>query len=244
MAGYRYSSFIVLFLLFIASVSSSCGLIPLKRYHKVSTSDTPTKIAEQYQVSLADLLKANRIKNKDARLKPNTKVYLPYDLKKYYLTNSRYYEKQKALDLVAGPETDNRGTGKFYWPVNGYISSRFGKRGSKYHSGIDIVAKKGTPVRAASSGVVVYSDDRIKGYGNMIVIKHKDGFHTVYAHNDKNIVDVADKVKRGEKIASVGETGKVTGPHLHFEVRKNKKSHNPMKYLDKNLKLRKKANLL
>jgi murein DD-endopeptidase MepM/ murein hydrolase activator NlpD len=81
-----------------------------------------------------------------------------------------------------------------------------------------MAAPIGTPIYAVLDGVVVYSDARIKGYGNLIVIRSPDLLH-VYGHNNKNYVRVGDKVKRGQRIGEVGETGRVTGPHLHFETR-------------------------
>jgi murein DD-endopeptidase MepM/ murein hydrolase activator NlpD len=117
------------------------------------------------------------------------------------------------------------------WPVRGEVAARFGTRGGVQHDGIDIVAPEGTPVVAAESGRVVYSGDGIKGYGNMILVKHDGGLITVYAHNAAN--DVADgaAVARGQKIASVGRTGTATAPHLHFEVRRGETPEDPFRYL-------------
>ena len=117
------------------------------------------------------------------------------------------------------------------WPVRGEVAARFGTRGGVQHDGIDIVAPEGTPVVAAESGRVVYSGDGIKGYGNMILVKHDGGLITVYAHNAAN--DVADgaAVARGQKIATVGRTGTATAPHLHFEIRRGETPEDPFRYL-------------
>ncbi len=99
------------------------------------------------------------------------------------------------------------------------------------HEGVDISAPKGTGVLAADDGKVVYSDNSIRGYGNMIIIKHAGKLTTVYAHNRVNLVDTGDFVKKGQKIAEVGATGRASGPHLHFEVRIGEKPVDPEFYL-------------
>ncbi|MDI6782867.1 MAG: M23 family metallopeptidase, partial [bacterium] len=108
----------------------------------------------------------------------------------------------------------------FIWPVEGEVLSFFGERSGWIHQGVDIAAKKSTKIHAAMSGKVIYSDNKISGYGNMIIIEHKKGYSTVYAHNAKNLVKKGKRVNRGQVIALVGMTGNATGPHLHFEIRK------------------------
>jgi len=117
------------------------------------------------------------------------------------------------------------------WPVKGKITSRFGLRKGRQHDGIDIAAKKGTKIVAAGSGKVIFSGKGPTGYGNMIIIKHSSNYVTVYAHNSKNRVRVGKRVKKGETIGYVGSTGRSTGPHLHFEIRKKLVPQNPLKYL-------------
>lgn len=122
----------------------------------------------------------------------------------------------------------------FLWPVNGgKISSYYGWRSAaRFHDGLDISAPTGTSIYASKSGTVIYSDNRIRGYGNMIVLKHDDGYSTVYAHNKNNLVNKGQSVRRGEIIAYLGSTGYSTGPHLHFEIRKGKYSKDPLIYLN------------
>lgn len=120
--------------------------------------------------------------------------------------------------------------GFFVWPASGDVSSRFGPRGNSSHDGIDIRAFEGSPVRAAADGVVVYSD-RLRGYGNVVILQHRSGLSTVYAHNQANLARVGARVRRGDVIASVGQTGKTTGPNLHFEVRRNNVARDPLRYL-------------
>ncbi|MEW6007596.1 MAG: M23 family metallopeptidase [bacterium] len=118
----------------------------------------------------------------------------------------------------------------FIWPIKGEISSGFGKRGGGFHQGIDIKAEEGSLIKAAADGIVSYADFR-PTYGNVIIILHKDGFATVYAHNKKNLVSVSQRVKQGDVIALVGKTGNATGFHLHFEIRNKGKAENPLIYL-------------
>ncbi len=120
------------------------------------------------------------------------------------------------------------------WPIKGYVTREFhvagGEAQEMYHPGMDIAAKRNTPVRASADGVVTTSgwDDT---YGYLVVIDHGFGISTVYGHNSRNLVHVGDRVSRGQTIAFLGSTGKSTAPHLHFEVRKNAVPENPRKYL-------------
>lgn len=99
------------------------------------------------------------------------------------------------------------------------------------HDGIDIGAKTGTAVHAAASGEVVYSDHRLSGYGRMIIIRHSPDLFTAYAHNQRNLVRKGNRVKAGEVIARVGSSGRASGPHLHFEVRRGETPVDPLAYL-------------
>lgn len=125
------------------------------------------------------------------------------------------------------------GKGEYAWPVPKVrkISSGFGDRWGRKHEGIDIPAPVGTPVVAVKDGVVQYSDDKISGYGNMIVIEHPGKVFSVYAHLDSLGVDKGDRVRRGQVIAKSGNTGRSTGPHLHFEIRIKDKARDPAQYL-------------
>lgn len=121
---------------------------------------------------------------------------------------------------------------KFLWPVEGKILSSYGaKDGGLHNDGINIQVNRGDPVKAAESGVVVYAGDGIKGYGNLILIRHAGGWVTAYAHNDKILVKRGDTVKRGDVISWAGITGGVSEPQLHFEIRKGTQAVDPMGYL-------------
>jgi murein DD-endopeptidase MepM/ murein hydrolase activator NlpD len=100
----------------------------------------------------------------------------------------------------------------------------------EFHEGLDFAGKQGTPVVAVAAGIVTWSAIRY-GYGNMIEISHGNGYVTRYAHNNKNLVSVGEKVDRGEVIATMGNTGRSTGTHVHFEVIYNGRHVDPRKYL-------------
>lgn len=121
-------------------------------------------------------------------------------------------------------------SGYFTTPTRGSISSRFGQRWGRMHKGVDIAAKIGTPIKAADGGTVTYSDNR-GNYGKLVEINHGNGYVTRYGHCSKLYVNRGEKVYKGQIIALVGNTGRTTGPHLHFEVIKNGIHQNPSNYL-------------
>ncbi|MBI5067210.1 MAG: peptidoglycan DD-metalloendopeptidase family protein [Deltaproteobacteria bacterium] len=116
------------------------------------------------------------------------------------------------------------------WPVKGLLYSRFGMRQGQRHDGIDLAAPEGSPVTAAADGAVVYAGQQA-GYGHVVILRHARGLLTVYAHNARLLVAEGDKVRAGDPIARVGQSGKTTGPHLHFEVREGAKPRDPLVYL-------------
>jgi murein DD-endopeptidase MepM/ murein hydrolase activator NlpD len=129
-----------------------------------------------------------------------------------------------------------RGTGRFIFPANAPISSGFGNRVhpilgySRFHAGVDFSASYGSTVRAADSGRVIFSG-WYGGYGQTVVIDHGNGLSTLYAHASRLFVREGQTVEQGQPVAAVGSTGLSTGPHLHFEVRRNGNPVNPMGYL-------------
>jgi len=136
--------------------------------------------------------------------------------------------KQKLPKIVA------RSSSKFSWPVRGNILSGFGtKPNGLVNDGINISAARGTAVRAAENGVVAYAGNEVKGMGNLIIIQHSGGWMTVYAHLDSMALRRGARVSVGQKIGTVGATGKVDRPQLHFEIRKGTKAYNPSQYLKK-----------
>ena len=120
--------------------------------------------------------------------------------------------------------------------ANGFISSYFGERADPFdgletfHKGVDFAGTPGSPVVAVAAGVVTWAGERT-GYGKLIEINHGDGFTTRYAHNERTLVTVGQTVKRGERIALMGSTGRSTGPHVHFEVLRNGRQVNPLSFV-------------
>ncbi len=120
----------------------------------------------------------------------------------------------------------------FIWPVQGTVLLKYGAgAGGLYNDGVNIRAERGAPILAADNGVVTYVGNELRGFGNLILIKHADDYVTAYAHTENPMVARGDVVERGQKISSVGSTGAVTQPQLHFEIRRGRKSADPMKYL-------------
>lgn len=207
-------TFSLLFLLFASCTSMKSG-----QYVYVETPAQVTKVARTYGVTVKDL----KVANPDKSFQGKEWIFVPSKVGIAYLLNDTYVIE----------DYSSLGKGRFLWPVPQFykVSSHYGQRGRRHHDGIDIPAPKGTPIVAVDKGVVVYSDNGIRGYGNMIVIAHSEDIFTVYAHNQKNKVDKGDKVKRGQQIGLVGSTGRSTGPHLHFEIRVKNKARNPAQFL-------------
>jgi murein DD-endopeptidase MepM/ murein hydrolase activator NlpD len=125
-----------------------------------------------------------------------------------------------------------RSSGTFSWPVRGRILAGFGAGPDGTHNdGINIAAPRGSPVQAVDGGVVAYAGNELRGYGNLILIKHPDGWISAYAHCDLILVKRGQKVARGQVIARVGSTGNVNAPQLHFELRRGDKPVDPRAYL-------------
>lgn len=120
------------------------------------------------------------------------------------------------------------GGGAFIWPARGQVILEFGPKAKGLHNdGINIEAALGTPVYASAGGIVAYAGNELRGFGNLLLIKHPDGWVTAYAHNDRLLVKRGDTVKQGQVIARVGSTGNVTKPQLHFELRKGRQAIDP-----------------
>ncbi|MBN9291326.1 MAG: M23 family metallopeptidase, partial [Hyphomicrobium denitrificans] len=123
---------------------------------------------------------------------------------------------------------------KLRWPTTGRVIAGFGGRPDGTHNdGINLAVPLGTEVHAAESGVVAYSGNELKGYGNLVLLRHDNGWVTAYAHNDELLVKRGDKVKRGQVISKAGKTGSVDQPQVHFELRQGSRPVDPTPYLEK-----------
>lgn len=128
----------------------------------------------------------------------------------------------------------SRAASRFAWPVHGRVISRYGpKPGGLYNDGINIAAGLGERVRAAENGIVAYVGNELKGFGNLLLIRHADGWMSAYAHMSEILVEAGDPVRRGQVIARVGRSGGVGSAQLHFELRRGKSAVNPLKYMSR-----------
>lgn len=194
-------------------------------YHTVQRHQTLWRICKTYNVNMDEVARINGIKDKST-IEVGQRIFIPGATK--VLKVDIYVEDVTARKRSTAVRYER---GRFIWPVEGTVTARFGTNEKRQHDGIDISAPVGTPIRAAGSGRVVYSDNKMRGYGNLIIIEHKNKFFTIYAHNEKNMVTEEVVVKQGDIIARVGKTGNATGPHLHFEIRKGSKPLDPVLFL-------------
>ena len=224
------------------------------RYHLVARGDTLKDVAKDYDVSMQELASANKISRPD-KIRVGQKLYMPgaskntkaqTDVASVKTVNKksaksnidkssskkRNLARKKSQESEEGTAYRLAGAPKFSWPVRGKIVNGFGaKNGGLYNDGINIAAPEGAPVRASAGGEVVYVGDELEAYGNLIIIKHENGWLTAYAHNKDVAVRRGQKIKAGEQIATVGRSGKVASPQLHFAVRKGREAVNPGNYL-------------
>lgn len=137
-----------------------------------------------------------------------------------------------ATGKVTMPPVPARAAGRFLWPAEGRVLSRFGpKPGGLHNDGLNIAVPRGAPVRAAQNGVVVYTGNEPRGFGNLVLLKHDGGWITAYAHNEAVLVARGAVVARGQIIAQAGSTGSVSEPQVHFEIRKDGRPVDPMRLL-------------
>jgi len=130
------------------------------------------------------------------------------------------------------PTPEPRTSSKFRWPVKGKVISKFGRKSNgARNDGINISVPPGTTVRAAENGVVAYAGSELKGYGNLVLVRHSDNWVTAYAHNSDLLVQRGDRVKRGDVIARAGRTGSVSSPQVHFEIRRGAKAVDPISHM-------------
>lgn len=204
------------------SVGDELIILPVSGvYHTVVKGDTLESIAKKYKVEVSAI----------------TSYEGNYMVEPYTITIGRKlivpggYRPYQTRHVVAWtgtvPSTAKKGTGAFGWPVSGYITQRY----SEAHPAADIGVVIGTPVKAADAGYVALVGRSDKGYGLHVLIDHGNGFQTLYAHLSVIYVEVGQSVTKGQAIGASGNTGKSTGPHLHFEIKLNGVRRNPFIYL-------------
>ena len=225
--------------------------------HTVRRGETLSEIAERYKTSPSNLARRNRLRNPD-RLEIGQELRLPPRSSRSRRASeeksarrSRTSERRESRkspiekrslarvspddvpgDISPFPRDRESRDGDVFsrWPIAGRLTSRYGPRGGSFHDGIDIAAPKGTAISAVADGEVIFSN-ALHGYGNIVILRHRNGLVTVYAHNHRNLVTEGEWVRRGQVVAEVGQTGRASGPHLHFEVRKDNQARNPLRHL-------------
>jgi len=196
-------------------------------YHHVRRGENLYRISKAYGVPVKRLAAVNHLAD-PTRLEVGQRLLIPDAQRELPVTLITPQAADAGRPL---PPSDVHGSLVFIWPVTGgTVTSAFGQRGRSFHDGIDISAPAGAPVYAAHDGEVIYSDT-LRGYGNVIIVRHDQNFATVYAHNRRNRVHEGQQVRRGEVIGEVGDSGRTTGANLHFEVRHDNIAQNPLYFL-------------
>ena len=196
--------------------------IPTRKglFYKVKKGDSLFRIAKEYKTNIRHIWKINNLAS--SRLRIGQTLFLP--------------------DVKPKPRLRYRYIRRFIWPIKGKITSGYGWRKhplykkKHFHEGIDIGAKKGTNIRAVAKGVVIHAN-KSGGYGKLIILRHKDGYISAYAHCLKIFARKGQLIRKGQVIASVGSSGTSTGSHLHFEIKHRKKRINPIVALRKKVRV-------
>jgi murein DD-endopeptidase MepM/ murein hydrolase activator NlpD len=214
---------------------------PSSRVHVVRAGDTLYSISRSTGVSVNLLAQSNNLRPPYS-LGVGQTLIVPGDGGAVQTTNAPIQREASAprdvenlarsVSYTAPAATTSDPARLFEWPVKGAIIGKYGDgvKGRR-NDGMNIAAPVGTPVRAAAAGEVVYRGSELDGYGNLLLIKHDDGFVTAYAHNDVMLVKKGQRVNQGQVIAKVGQTGAASEPQLHFEIRQNLKSVDPLGFL-------------
>ena len=188
-------------------------------HHTVRSGETLAAIGRLYGVDWQTLAKANQLVDPH-RIEVGQAIWIP----------SHPRAERNGVPSLAVPSRfvpDNR----LQWPTDGVLSSGFGERAGRFHGGIDISGAQGTPIVAADDGVVMFSGRGPDGYGHTVMLDHGKGLITLYAHNDRNVVRQGERVRRGQTVALMGDTGRATGTHVHFEVHQHGQLVDPLRWL-------------
>lgn len=237
-----------------ATVASASGV------HVVNPGETLHSIARKTGVAPAKLAKANNLsvtaqlktgmkinvpgmktaaaaplpqqKTAAAPAKPATAPVVVAEVPAVKKESANLASETKDIEKDAKPEATG-GLPSFRWPVRGRVIAAYGaKTSGKQNDGINVAVPEGTPVKAAEDGVVTYSGNELKGYGNLVLVRHSNGYVTAYAHASELMVKRGETIKRGQIIAKAGQTGEVASPQLHFEIRQGSSPVDPSKFLN------------
>ncbi|MCP4035475.1 MAG: peptidoglycan DD-metalloendopeptidase family protein [bacterium] len=200
-------------------------------YYAVEPGDNLYRIGKRFGVPTEVLERANRIRDV-TQLRVGQRLYIP---RRYSGGSGRVQARAPKADPRLARRVRDEARRKarvdFAWPMKRTrLTSRFGRRNGHPHEGIDLAAKPGTAIRAAESGKVIHAG-RLGAYGRVVILKHAGDYRSVYAHARRLHVRKGQFVERAQEIAEVGMTGRTTGPHLHFEIRRKDVPKDPLLYL-------------
>jgi murein DD-endopeptidase MepM/ murein hydrolase activator NlpD len=230
------------------------------RVHVVNAGDTLYSLGRRYGMSHSDIARANGI-NDNASLNVGQRMNIPGQgavastpsaapgPAPAQFSPAPPVHRQASIEPAAAPEPAQKvaavtpvpqveeqrslgGSPQFRWPVRGRVISAYGAKSNGQHNdGINLAVPEGTEVKAAEDGVVAYAGNELKGYGNLVLLRHADGWMTAYAHNSQLLVKRGETIKRGQNVARAGQTGGVSSPQVHFEIRKGSTPVDPTQYL-------------
>lgn len=230
-------------------------MLPRARYHTVAAEETIYGIAQRYDIDMGELVRINGIPppykiSRGQRLRLPDRPHAPRQVATVAPVPAALPPRAGSPPPAVVPappppraapvaRPPRRAGQRFLWPIRGRVILGFGRRGGGLHNdGINIAAREGSAIRAAENGVVAYAGNQLQGFGNLILLKHADGWMTAYAHNSVLLVRRGQIVHRGQIIARAGSTGNVTRPQLHFELRKGDQAVDPTRYLTRMARVR------
>ena len=228
----------------MAAAGSGQTLLPVPPVYTVTPGDTLGWVAHHYHVSAREVAVANGL-SPGAPLRAGTRLTIP--VRTPTVAQAPHTPPPGSVAAADPPIVANvhvatpvesppaaaaNGAPAFRWPARGRIVNNYGARvNGSTDDGIDLAVPEGTPVRSADDGVVAYAGNELKGYGNLVLVRHANGFVTAYANGSELLVKRNDQVHKGQVIMKSGQTGNAAAPQLHFEVRKNSAPVDPTQYL-------------
>ncbi|MGB8576153.1 MAG: peptidoglycan DD-metalloendopeptidase family protein [Pseudolabrys sp.] len=194
---------------------------------KLSVGDRLTIPAGGHSVAVAQATPAGQVAQPRAVLPEKTRVASAAPVQSVQVAK----EEPRTTETAIKTAEPSGAMPSFRWPVRGRVIAGFGSKNGTQNDGINLAVPEGTPIKAADDGVVAYAGNELKGYGNLVLIRHSNGYVSAYAHASELMVKRGDTIKRGQVIAHAGQTGNVTSPQLHFEIRKGSTPVDPTQYL-------------
>lgn len=207
--------------------------IPSALYHEVVAGDTLYSISRRYEMKVDHLVELNNLREPySVKVGERIKISRNSNNSNQIVEKNEQKKPEEPLNKPGFVDQAIDKLNKFSWPVRGQVVSKFGpKSGGLYNDGIKIKAAEGAEVKASEDGVVAYVGNELKGYGNLVIIKHGGGWITAYAHLKNWSVKRGEKITKGQKIGAVGSSGNVDSPQLYFGLRKGRDAVNPENYL-------------